>query len=75
LRITLFGHASVHRRALLLAGQFKLPSAYDAHYLAVAEVFGAELWTADQRLFRAVSGPLPWVHIVQDGSSRDGPNG
>ena len=65
LRIILFGHATLHRRALLLAGQFELSSAYDAHYLAVAEVFGAELWTADQRLFQAVSGSLPWVHLVK----------
>ena len=64
LRITLFGHADLHRRALLLAGQYGLPSAYDAHYLAVAEVFGAEFWTADRRLFQAVSGSLPWVHTV-----------
>jgi predicted nucleic acid-binding protein len=64
LRITLFGHADLHRRALLLAGQFSLPSAYDAHYLAVAEAFGAEFWTADRRLFQAVSGSLPWVHTV-----------
>jgi predicted nucleic acid-binding protein len=66
LRITLFGHPALHRRALLLAGQFSLPSAYDAHYLAVAEVFGAEFWTADRRLFQAVGDTLPWVHSIHD---------
>ena len=47
--------------ALSLARRLALPAAYDAFYLALAERESAELWTADLRLTRAVSGVLPWV--------------
>lgn len=64
LGITLHGDANLHRHALLLAGRFALPAAYDAHYVALAERLGAELWTADRRLAQAVSAALPWVHYI-----------
>ncbi len=66
LRITLFGDASLHRRALLVAERFGLPSSYDAHYLALAEMFGAEFWTADRRLAQVVGAALPWVHLLEN---------
>ncbi|MBA2391641.1 MAG: type II toxin-antitoxin system VapC family toxin [Ktedonobacteraceae bacterium] len=34
-------------RTIALASQFHLPATYDAHYLALAEREGCELWTAD----------------------------
>jgi predicted nucleic acid-binding protein len=37
-------------------------AAYDSFYLAVAESLGCELWTADQRLSKAVD--LPWVCLA-----------
>jgi predicted nucleic acid-binding protein len=56
--------AGLHRRALELAGQLRLDSVYDAHYLALAESIGCELWTADERFYRAAStvhGRLKWL--------------
>lgn len=44
-----------------LATRFNRPTAYDAQYLAVAERLGCEFWTADQKLFNAVSARLSWV--------------
>ena len=44
-------------------------SAYDGSYVALAEDLGAELWTADRRLYDAVSGRLSWVHWVGDYSA------
>lgn len=64
LDITPYENANLHRRALELARQFSLSATYDAHYLALAEMLGAEFWTADRRLVRAVSTALPWVREV-----------
>src|ERR1700687_1742519 len=45
---------AVHPRALELADRFRLPTAYDAHYLALAEFQRCEFWTADERLWNSV---------------------
>ena len=52
----------LQRRAWGLAKQYNRPRTYDTQYLAVANVLGCELWTADRRLVNAV--PLPWVRWV-----------
>ncbi|MBN1285209.1 MAG: type II toxin-antitoxin system VapC family toxin [Anaerolineae bacterium] len=54
------------RRAYDLATRFNRPTAYDAQYLAVAERLACEFWTADDRLFHAVAGELPWVRRLSD---------
>ena len=45
----------LHPRALQLARRLNLGAAYDAHYLALAESANCEVWTADERLYRAAS--------------------
>ena len=54
-RLELHQPPSLHVRALQLASQLRQNAAYDAHYLALAESFGCELWTADERFYRAAS--------------------
>ncbi|MDQ6693713.1 MAG: type II toxin-antitoxin system VapC family toxin, partial [Chloroflexota bacterium] len=49
-----------------LAKQFDRPRAYDTAYLAVAQMYGCELWTADEKLYNAVGGQLPWVRWLGD---------
>ena len=39
---------------------------YDTSYLAVAHLFGCELWTADGRLYNAVHQKLPWVRWIEE---------
>jgi predicted nucleic acid-binding protein len=56
--------ASFSLRTIELASQFNLPATYDAHYLALAEREGCELWTADTRMWKAVHTTLPWVHTL-----------
>jgi len=56
--------AALQVRAYELATQFNRPRAYDAQYLAAAEVLGCDLWTADRRLFNAVRDHLAWVRWV-----------
>ncbi len=65
LPVRLYGDEPLHRRALALAERFSLPAAYDAHYLALADWLGGELWTADRKLVRAVGDELPWVRVVE----------
>lgn len=54
LPVRLRSSRELHNRALRLASHLSLPETYDAHYLAVAEQVGAELWTADGRLAKHV---------------------
>jgi predicted nucleic acid-binding protein len=55
---------AVNIRALEVMNRFSLPSAYDAHYPALAESRECECWTADERLWNTVRKELPWVHWV-----------
>lgn len=64
LGIELHETPNLHSRALELASQLNQGAAYDAHYLALAESLGSELWTADMRFFRAartVVGNVRWI--------------
>jgi predicted nucleic acid-binding protein len=54
----------LHERALLLADDYKLPAAYDGYYVALAENLGCDLWTADERLLRRLSGRAPFVKAL-----------
>ena len=65
LAIEFYGDGDLHERALEMAGRFHLPAAYDAHYLALAERFGAPLWTTDARLAKAVGDGLPEVRLIE----------
>jgi predicted nucleic acid-binding protein len=58
--------SGLHRQALVLADALDLPATYDAHYLALAEHLGCELWTDDQRLIRHVATSLPFVRWIGD---------
>ena len=50
------------RRAYALAMEHNRPTAYDAQYLAIAERYQADFWTADERLFNVVSGKFPRIN-------------
>jgi len=55
---------NLYDRSLLLAHEYALPAIYDAQYVALAELLGATLWTADQRLLRALRSHLPFVRSI-----------
>jgi predicted nucleic acid-binding protein len=61
---------AVHSRALELVDRFRLSTAYDAHYLALAEFQRCEFWTADERLWNSVKRELHWVHWLGEGKLR-----
>lgn len=62
LPVLLMRPAGLYQRASELARHFNQPVAYDAHYLALAEIADCPFWTADERLFNAVREELDWVH-------------
>ena len=64
--------SNLHRRAWELATRFNRPAAYDAHYLALAEMMNCEFWTADERLFNAVRDELSWVRWLGAFDERQG---
>jgi predicted nucleic acid-binding protein len=55
---------TMYERAWKLAIRFRRPTVYDAYYLAVGDLYGCEVWTADRRLYRAVQQDLPWVKLL-----------
>lgn len=63
--IELIQDRDLHIEALQFADRFRLPAAYDCHYLALANRLGIEFWTADRKLHRAVSNELPWARLVE----------
>ena len=65
-RLELHEPPGLHVRALQLASQLKQNAAYDAHYLALAESFGCELWTADERFYRAAGPSMDNVRWIGD---------
>jgi len=52
--------------ALETSDEHDLPAAYDAHYVALAQLLGCPLWTDDRRLLRALGGRLPFVRWIGD---------
>ena len=43
----------LHGAALRLANRLGQRASYDAHYLALADTLGCDLWTADRQFYRA----------------------
>ena len=64
--ITLVDPAGLYRTAYTLAETFQLPTIYDATYLALAQLLQVELWTADERLLKALGGRDPRVRRLGD---------
>ncbi len=62
LPVKLLDPEGLYRRAWELARHFDRPTTYDAHYLALAEMAGCPLWTADKRLYNVVHVELHWVN-------------
>jgi len=66
LDIELLNPPELPLHAFDLAARLNRPAAYDAHYLAVAEMMGSEFWTADEGLYHAVRGDFPNIRWLGD---------
>ena len=58
--------SDLHKKALGWAAEIGQAKAYDAQYLALAEEFHAEFWSADRRLVNAVGDKCDWVHWIDE---------
>ena len=56
--------AGLYGAALTIAEQLEMKATYDALYVALAEVDGCDLWTADRKLVRAAQPAFPQVRWV-----------
>lgn len=73
--ITSESPSGLSRQALTIADRYQLPAVYDAHYIALAEILEAALWTDDRRLIRTLGGRLPFVKWIGDyGGENDDEN-
>ena len=66
LAVMIMSPSGIHRRAFEIAAQFGLKWIYDAFYVALAEIVGCDLWTADEALHAAVSGAHTNVHLLAE---------
>jgi predicted nucleic acid-binding protein len=66
LPVLLMRPIGLHQRASELARYLNRPVAYDAHYLALADMADCPFWTADERLFNTVRDELDWVRWLGD---------
>lgn len=62
--VEIFSEDHLLQRAFELANRYNRPNAYDATYLALAKYLSCDFWTADLKLFNAVSGHLEWVKWI-----------
>lgn len=69
LGIELYSNSELHQDALAIAERFKLPAAYDAHYLALAEKMQIDFYTCDKKLFNSVQQNFPRIKLVNANSS------
>lgn len=67
--VELASDPDLHFHALRLTDAFSL-GGHDAHYVALAQLLGCEMWTGDQRLLRAIAGRLPYVKYIGDYPTR-----
>jgi predicted nucleic acid-binding protein len=56
----------LHFLATGLARQFSRPNTYDAHYLALSNHLAVPFWTADEKLYHAVTEQFSLIHWIEE---------
>lgn len=70
LGVQIVDHEELYPRTWQILNESNLPTAYDCCYLALAQLLGLDLWTADERLHHSVRGKFSWVKsLVTDAPS------
>ncbi|HUT71551.1 MAG TPA: type II toxin-antitoxin system VapC family toxin [Desulfatiglandales bacterium] len=63
--ITIREEPELYSRAMELPHQLKRLATYDCHYLALAEMHNCEIWTGDERFYKAVMDTTQQVKIEE----------
>jgi predicted nucleic acid-binding protein len=66
LGIDIVAPPELYPRTLAFVQAHGLARTYDAIYVVLALLLGAELWTADERLVNTLSAAAPWVRWLGD---------
>ncbi len=66
IQVHLSSHPRIFPLARQLALRFHQSRVHQMSYVALAELHGCELWTADNRLAATVQDTLPWVRWIGD---------
>jgi len=64
--VEVLAHLDLYPRAFAFAHTHGLPNIYDSLYVVFAQMLDVELWTADERLFHAITRVAPWVRLIRD---------
>jgi len=62
--IRLLHPEELNHRAWDISARFNRTTAYDAFYLALGDLLGCEVWTADRRLYSAAGASLAWLKLL-----------
>jgi len=54
----------LYLQSLQVAGKYDLTNAYDAQYVALAQIEDCELWTADERLISSIQPSPSWLKLI-----------
>jgi predicted nucleic acid-binding protein len=65
-RIGFIDRSDLRDKAWAIAAQNDLTTLYDAAFLACAELFGAEFWTADRVLVNSLSPCPDYIRSLSD---------
>lgn len=57
--------AQLYERAMQLATTYGASATYAAHYVALASLYGAELWTCDRRLATRFVPAYSAIHVIE----------
>jgi predicted nucleic acid-binding protein len=64
--------AGITQRALDIAAGFDAKYPYDAFYLALGDLLGCDVWTADRTLYAAAHASFARLHLLSDFRAGEG---
>ncbi len=69
-QVTLIEPPHLHEHAWEITKRMQLGQVYDAYYVALAKMLDCELWTADEKLYRAAMRVYPKVKHIRSAQNK-----